>query len=93
MLQTTQLPPPSPKYHQGPWSPRRAKTSLQGTHSIIDASLVSRMWSVRIHGMDISIGNWILLPIVSSRKNSRNHSCERSQHCWSVSGRIQMTSR
>jgi hypothetical protein len=57
----------------------------------MDASLVSRMWSVRIQGMDISMGNWILLPMVSSRKNSRNHSCERSQHCCSVSWRIQTT--
>lgn len=51
----------------------------------MDASLVSRMWSVRIQGMDISMGNWILRPMVSSRKNSRNHSWERSQHCCSVS--------
>jgi hypothetical protein len=57
----------------------------EDTHSIIDASLVSRMWSVRIQGIDISMGNWILLPMVSSRKNSRNHSWERSQHCCSVS--------
>ena len=28
------------------------------THSIIDGSLVSKIWSVRIHGIDISIGNW-----------------------------------
>ena len=26
-------------------------------YSIIEASLVSRMWSVRIQGMDISMGN------------------------------------
>ena len=64
---------------------QEAGTGLQNTYSIIDASLVSKMWSVRIQGMDISIGNWILLPIVNSRKNSRNHNCERSQHCWSVS--------
>lgn len=63
----------------------------EDTHSIIDASLVSRMWSVRIQGIDISMGNWILLPMVSSRKNSRNHSWERSQHCCSVSWRVQAT--
>lgn len=28
-----------------------------GIYSIMEASLVSRMWSVRIHGMDISMGN------------------------------------
>lgn len=55
------------------------------SYSIIEASLVSRMWSVRIHGIDISMGNWMRRPIVSSRKNSRNQSWERSQHCWSVS--------
>lgn len=55
------------------------------THSIMDASFVSRMWSVRIQGMDISMGNWILRPIVSSRKNSLNQSWERSQHCCRVS--------
>lgn len=43
------------------------------------------MWSVRIQGIDISIGNWMRRPIVSSRKNSRNQSWERSQHCCSVS--------
>lgn len=56
-------------------------------YSIMDASLVSRMWSVRIQGMDISMGNWILRPIVSSRKNSLNQSWERSQHCCRVSAR------
>lgn len=35
--------------------------------------------------MDISMGNWILRPIVSSRKNSLNQSWERSQHCCKVS--------
>lgn len=54
-------------------------------YSIMDASFVSRIWSVRIHGMDISMGNWILRPIVSSRKNSLNQSWERSQHCCKVS--------
>lgn len=60
---------------------------LQKKHiySIMEASLVSRMWSVRIQGMDISMGNWILRPMVSSRKNSLNHSWERSQHCCKVS--------
>ena len=28
-----------------------------GPHSIMDGSLVSRMWSVSTHGMDISMGN------------------------------------
>ncbi len=56
-----------------------------GSHSIIEASLVSRMWSVRIQGTDISIGNWMRRPIVSSRKNSRNQSWDKSQHCCSVS--------
>lgn len=51
----------------------------------MEASLVSKMWSVRIQGMDISMGNWILRPIVSSRKNSLNQSWERSQHCCKVS--------
>ena len=51
----------------------------------MEASLVSRMWSVRIQGMDISMGNWILRPMVSSRKNSLNQSWERSQHCCKVS--------
>lgn len=54
-------------------------------YSIIEGSLVSRMWSVRIHGIDISIGNWIRRPIVSSRKNSLNQSWERSQHCCRAS--------
>lgn len=35
--------------------------------------------------MDISMGNWILRPMVSSRKNSRNQSWERSQHCCRAS--------
>lgn len=56
-------------------------------YSIMDASFVSRMWSVRIQGMDISMGNWILRPIVSSRKNSLNQSWERSQHCCKVSAK------
>ena len=34
---------------------------------------VSKMWSVRIQGIDISMGNWIRFPIVISRKNSRYH--------------------
>ena len=55
-------------------------------HSIMEDSLVSRMWSVRIQGMDISMGNWILRPMVSSRKNSRNHSWDRSQQCCRASG-------
>lgn len=55
------------------------------TYSIMEGSFVSRMWSVRIQGMDISIGNWIRRPMVSSRKNSRNQSCDRSQHCWRAS--------
>jgi len=32
--------------------------SCHSTHSIIEASLVSSMWSVRIHGTDISMGNY-----------------------------------
>lgn len=52
----------------------------------MEGSLVSRMWSVRIQGMDISMGNWIRRPMVSSRKNSLNHSWDRSQHCCRASG-------
>ncbi len=37
------------------------------THSIMCAVLFSRMWLVRIHGRDISMGNWIRTPMVSSR--------------------------
>ena len=37
--------------------------------------------------MDISIGNWIRRPMVNSRKNSRNQSWERSQHCCRASGK------
>lgn len=93
------------------------------TYSIIEGSFVSKMWSVRIHGRDMSMGNysnkdihrqkletyvlkskstqpkskswtesvlggllftecqsctWIRLPMVSSKKNSRYHSCDRS---------------
>lgn len=55
------------------------------SYSIMEGSLVSRIWSVRIQGMDISMGNWMRRPIVSSRKNSRNQSWERSQHCCSAS--------
>lgn len=62
--------------------------STSRSYSIIDASLVSKIWSVRIQGMDISMGNWILLPMVSSKKNSLNHSWDRSQHCCRVSFRI-----
>lgn len=51
----------------------------------MEGSLVSRIWSVRIQGMDISMGNWMRRPMVSSRKNSRNQSCDRSQHCWRAS--------
>lgn len=54
----------------------------------MEGSLVSRIWSVRIQGMDISIGNWIRRPMVNSRKNSRNQSWERSQHCCRASGSI-----
>lgn len=43
------------------------------------------MWSVRIQGMDISMGNWIRRPMVSSRKNSLNHNWDRSQHCCRAS--------
>lgn len=57
------------------------------SYSIMEGSLVSRMWSVRIQGMDISMGNWIRRPMVSSRKNSLNHSWERSQHCCRASAR------
>lgn len=63
------------------------RDSLCSPYSIMDASFVSRMWSVRIQGMDISMGNWILRPIVSSRKNSLNQSWERSQHCCKVSAK------
>lgn len=56
------------------------------SYSIMEGSLVSRIWSVRIQGMDISIGNWIRRPMVNSRKNSRNQSWERSQHCCRASG-------
>ena len=55
------------------------------SYSIMEGSLVSRMWSVRIHGIDISMGNWIRRPMVSSRKNSLNHSWDRSQHCCRAS--------
>lgn len=51
------------------------------SYSIMEGSLVSRIWSVRIQGIDISMGNWIRRPMVNSRKNSRNQSWERSQHC------------
>lgn len=57
------------------------------SYSIMEGSLVSRMWSVRIQGMDISMGNWIRRPMVSSRKNSLNHSWERSQHCCRASAK------
>lgn len=56
-----------------------------GSYSIMEGSLVSRIWSVRIQGMDISMGNWMRRPMVSSRKNSRNQSWDRSQHCCSAS--------
>lgn len=59
----------------------------------MEGSLVSRMWSVRIQGMDISMGNWIRRPMVSSRKNSLNHSWDRSQHCCRASGQREDTSR
>lgn len=55
------------------------------SYSIMEGSLVSRIWSVRIQGMDISMGNWMRRPMVSSRKNSRNQSWDRSQHCCSAS--------
>lgn len=56
------------------------------SYSIMEGSLVSKMWSVRIQGMDISMGNWMRRPMVSSRKNSRNQSWDRSQHCCRASG-------
>lgn len=58
------------------------------SYSIMEGSLVSKIWSVRIHGMDISIGNWIRRPMVNSRKNSRNQSWDRSQHCCRASESI-----
>lgn len=59
----------------------------------MEGSLVSRMWSVRIQGMDISMGNWIRRPMVSSRKNSLNHSWDKSQHCCRASGKRETGSR
>lgn len=56
------------------------------SYSIIEGSLVSKIWSVRIQGMDISMGNWMRRPMVSSKKNSRNQSWDRSQHCCRASG-------
>lgn len=35
--------------------------------------------------MDISMGNWMRRPMVSSRKNSLNQSWDRSQHCCRAS--------
>ena len=40
---------------------------LGNTYSMYDEFLVSRMWSMSIQGMDISMGNWIRAPIVISR--------------------------
>lgn len=57
-----------------------------GSYSIMEGSLVSKIWSVRIQGMDISMGNWMRRPMVSSKKNSRNQSWDRSQHCCRASG-------
>ena len=36
-------------------------------YSIIGCFVDSNIWSANIHGIDISIGNWIFLPIVNSR--------------------------
>ena len=68
-------------------SPRTCTVPTQpiNSYSIMEGSLVSRIWSVRIQGMDISMGNWMRRPMVSSRKNSRNQSWDRSQHCCSAS--------
>lgn len=66
-------------------STRTVPTQPIGSYSIMEGSLVSRIWSVRIQGMDISMGNWMRRPMVSSRKNSRNQSWDRSQHCCSAS--------
>ena len=40
---------------------------LSNTYSMYDEFLVSRIWSMSIQGMDISMGNWIRAPIVISR--------------------------
>lgn len=70
---------PSPAPWEPPCWPNPA------SYSIMEGSLVSKIWSVRIHGMDISMGNWIRRPMVNSRKNSLNQSWERSQHCCRAS--------
>lgn len=75
---------PSPNQNLKPhW--RHSPPQPTISYSIMEGSLVSRIWSVRIQGMDISMGNWMRRPIVSSRKNSRNQSWDRSQHCCSAS--------
>ena len=71
----------------------RVPTQPIDSYSIMEGSLVSRIWSVRIHGMDISMGNWMRRPMVSSRKNSRNQSWDRSQHCCSASERQRRSPR
>lgn len=70
-----------------PHSTPGASWPSPASYSIMEGSLVSRIWSVRIQGIDISIGNWMRRPMVNSRKNSRNQSWERSQHCCRASGR------
>ena len=73
-------------YINNEWQYNRCKTKFYlPTYSIMDGSLVSKMWSVNIHGIDISIGNCIRSPMVISKKNSRYHNWDRSQHCCNVS--------
>ena len=76
-LRLANCPPPAP------WEPPCWPNPA--SYSIIEGSLVSKIWSVRIQGMDISMGNWIRRPMVNSRKNSLNQSWERSQHCCRAS--------
>ena len=76
-LRLANCPPPAP------WEPPCWPNPA--SYSIMEGSLVSKIWSVRIQGMDISMGNWIRRPMVNSRKNSLNQSWERSQHCCRAS--------
>ena len=84
-LWLTNCPPPAP------WEPPCWPNPA--SYSIMEGSLVSKIWSVRIQGMDISMGNWIRRPMVNSRKNSLNQSWERSQHCCRASGSMRERAR
>ena len=55
------------------------------TYSIMDGSFVLKMWSVRIHGIDISIGNWNENSVHNKRWEGRMSS-HNSYICLKSSG-------